>query len=70
MPYWLIELGDEVVAMGRKGVVIGKGNPANKSAHWLVRFPDGDVVWFSRDEVTPAKYTGPDQYYSKDRKDA
>lgn len=56
MPYFIIELEEKVYANGEPGTVIAKGNPMNKSAHYLVRLEDGDVLWFSRDEVVPASY--------------
>jgi len=53
MPYYLFDLGDPVIAGRRKGTVISIGNPANKTAHYLVRLDNGDAEWFSRWEVIP-----------------
>ncbi len=57
MPYFTIELEDEVYAGGEKGKVIAIGSPSNKSAHYLVRLSQSKRdVWFSKDEVVPAWY--------------
>ena len=53
MPYKLIYAGDtiKVEESGRLGIVIALGNPANRSAHYLVRFTPEEVEWYSREEV-------------------
>ena len=59
MPYFIIELGDRVIADGDKGTIIAIGSPNNKLAQYFVRLDDGKGdIWFSREEVVPESYQG------------
>lgn len=57
MPYFIIEMGERVIADGQKGTVIAIGSPHNKAANYFVRLDDKKKdIWFSRDEVVPESY--------------